>query len=104
MNFEKASDHVIQVVLNQIVEVNKLVKTTNDNKELDDHDKIATRNFAHHHLLVLSIILKEFEEYARSKYPQTAEILNWAMQNYQFGLDNKQFTPCSCNECIPKEA
>lgn len=99
VKLEKGLNHLIQTILAQIVDVNNHVRTTQDNKEVDEKDKIALTNFAQHHLLVLSILLHELEDYAIKKFPDAKGIIDWAANHYQFGLNNKQFTPCKCAEC-----
>ena len=96
---EKGVNHVVQTILAQIVDVNNHVRTTQDNKEVEEKDKIALTNFAHHNLLVLSILLHDLEGYALDKFPDAKGIIDWAANHYNFGLDNKQFTPCKCSEC-----
>lgn len=96
---EKGMSHLVQTILAQIVDVNNHVRTTQDNKEIDEQTKISLTNFANHHLLVLSILLKEVEDYALEKFPDAKGIIDWSNGHYEFGLKNKQFTPCKCKDC-----
>lgn len=99
---DKPVRHMIQTILSQIVDVNNHVRTTQDNKELSDGDKVATTNFAHYHLMVLTILLHDVIQFARDKFPDARGIIDWAEQHYEFGLANKSFKPCACVEC-PQE-
>ena len=79
MELERSISHAIQTIFSQIVDVNNHVRSQQDNKELADNDKIATTNFSNYHLMVLCILLHDFESYARSKFPDAKPIIDWAM-------------------------
>jgi hypothetical protein len=98
-SIDKAVRHVIQTILSQIVDVNNHVRTTQENKELSEGDKIATTNFAHYHTLVLSILLHDLEDIALEKFPNAKEIIDWARSHYQLGLEKGSFKLCKCAEC-----
>lgn len=99
MELERSINHAIQTIMSQIVDVNNNIRTQQDNKDIDEKDKVATTNFANYHLMVLCILLHDFESYARSKFPDAKPIIDWAMAHYNWGLQNKSFTPCKCEQC-----
>lgn len=96
---EKPIRHVIQTILSQIVDVNNHVRTIQDNKDLPEGDKAATTNFAHYHLMVLAILLHDLEKIARDKFPDASNIIDWAMEHYNNGLEKGSFKKCQCEEC-----
>lgn len=98
-NMEKSIRHVIQTILSQIVDVNNHVRTQQDKEDLSEGDKIAATNFGNYHLMVLSILLHDLEEFAFEKFPDAKGIIEWAQAHYNFGLDNNSFKPCKCIEC-----
>ncbi len=75
------------------------MRKVQDNKKLNEEDKIASTNFAHYHLTVLSIILHDLEDRAREKFPEAKGIIDWTMDLYKVGLEKKTITPCKCVEC-----
>lgn len=101
--YDKEVHHIIQTLLAQIVDVNNHVRTTQDNKELAESDKLATTNFAHYHLMVLCVLLHELRHIAREKFPDAKGIIDWAENHYQFGLEKKSFTPCKCASCTKEQ-
>jgi len=98
-NLDRAARHVVQTILSQIVDVNNHVKAQQENKELAEADKIATTNFGNYHLMVLSILLHDLEDFALEKFPDAKDIIGWARNHYQFGLANNSFKACKCKEC-----
>jgi hypothetical protein len=96
---DKAVKHVIQTLLAQIIDVNNHVRSVQDNKELSHGDKVVTTNFAHYHLMVLCVLLKDLEGIARESFPDARGIIDWAMDHYENGLKNKSFKKCECIDC-----
>lgn len=94
--------HVVQTILAQVVDVNNHIRSVQDKKELDEKDKVASTNFAHYHLMVLSILLNDFKDFAYDKFPDAKGIIDWAISHYEFGLNNNSFKPCECQECKPQ--
>lgn len=103
-NLDKPMRHAVQTILAQIVDVNNNIRKQQEDVNIDEKDKLATSNFANYHLMVLSILLHDFEEYALEKFPDAKDIIGWARNHYQFGLNNKAFTPCKCEECKADQA
>lgn len=101
---DKSIRHAIQTILSQIVDINNHLRTQQDNKELSEGDKIATTNFANYHLMVLSILLHDLKDIAYKHFPDAKNIIDWSIQHYNFGLANKSFTPCKCEECQIEQA
>ena len=98
-NLDLSIKHVMQTIIKQIVDVNKHVAAVMENKELDEADKNATSNFANYHLMVLSILLHDLADEAAKTFPDAKAVIDWSENNYKWALDNKLFSPCSCDDC-----
>lgn len=91
--------HVIQTILKQIADVNNHLVAINSNPDALAEDKAVTTSHGNYHLLVLSILLHDLVEKAIADFPDAANIIDWSEKNYNHGLENNLFTPCSCKEC-----
>lgn len=98
-NLHKSANHAIQTIMSQIMDVHKGMAARKDMKDLDEKDLIAIDNFANYHLMVLSILLHEFKDYALERFPDAKDIVKWAEDHYRLGLANNAFTPCKCADC-----
>lgn len=102
-NLDKSARHVIQTILAQIVDVNNHVRQVQDNAELADADKVANTNFANYHLMVLSILLHDLEDYALEQFPDARDIIFWAKSHYDLNFEKNMFKLCQCKECNPEK-
>ena len=101
-NVESKLKHVIQVILKNIQDVSRNLEHVKANAELDEPTKNSIANFSGYHLLVLSILLDQLASEAKEWYPEAVPLIEWAQKNYNYGVENKSITPCSCPECVEK--
>lgn len=99
LHIDKPVRHVIQTLLNQIVDVNNHVRSIQDNPELEQEYKVATTSTAHYHLMVLAVLLHELKDIVLEKFPDAQPILEWSENHYNLNLEKGAIKPCKCDEC-----
>lgn len=100
-NLENSVMHTVQTIISQVVAIHTQLKQQKENTELDDKQKAHLINFSNYHLLVLSILLHDFQDFARANFAPAKEIIDWALAFYDWGVQNGQIKLCSCEKCKP---
>jgi hypothetical protein len=98
---EKAVRHLIQTILAQIVDVNNNVRKVQDDTTLDQAQKTAITNTSYYIITLLAVLLHEVKDIAHHYFPDAKDVIDYAMMHYKKALDNKAFSTCKCEDCVP---